>query len=843
MADTDAVNSRFFGSATLAQTDNEGQLKGVQIQDPFWSFADLGDSGFANRWDRVYPFQLLILRRSNGAYHGSDVVARFTLPIPPTDLTISTPFAINTSVTMGGILEEHNGAPIRMISLSGTTGVLPLRGTVASAADLTQSPSIFAGVITGAQSLGTAVSQTGNLLGLESGGQTGNRISDSELDSGLNKSTGYYQMLLLKRFLEYYASRKKTAADRDLRLAFAIWKEQEVYLVSPVSFDVRRSAASPLEYNYGLQLKAWRRILLSEDSTSSFEYSPVAKNPNRLAQVCNALETGQRLLEGARKTLEGLRADIQNILFTPLRQSLLFVKDGIGVVLTATDLPSNIISDLKEPILELASTRDGVQQLSRLNDRSQKSLDAAVASVEEAFRQLSINSGKADSESGRNPSVLKQALGARAEPANKVSDNPVDNYAFFSTIRPGDLNLRPDTVRRIEDERRRIQNLRREDFEATRDATLQVLADFSDAVGAGAATYTRTYGRPTPVSTQTPTDDDWEIIHTLSNVAQSLDALAASSTINRNEIRALDYIAGLASRSGIAFTVPRSKFAVPFPYQHTLEQVADRYLGDPNRWHEIAALNGLRAPYVDEVGFSLPLLTNGNGNQVLVSDGSRFYVSQQVWVSSRNIRREARRVQKITVLGPGQVALGLDGDADLSRYTVTSGAIVQAFLPDTVNSQQQIFIPSDSEPLEDDFRVKSIPGLDSFDPLLQSGGIDLLLTPGGDLVITPDGDCRLAVGLNNSIQRVRLALGTPRGSLLHHPEYGIGLRAGISTAELQAQDVLDGIKNLFRNDPGFTGVQAAAVNKYGNSLRIRLSIGLRGVPQFIPVQVEVKAPR
>ena len=56
----------------------------------------------------------------------------------------------------------------------------------------------------------------------------------------------------------------------------------------------------------------------------------------------------------------------------------------------------------------------------------------------------------------------------------------------------------------------------------------------------------------------------------------------------------IEAVAGLARASGIAFTVPTSKFAVPFPYGMTLEMLAAQYLGSRDRWMEIAALNGLR---------------------------------------------------------------------------------------------------------------------------------------------------------------------------------------------------------------------------------------------------------
>lgn len=866
---SDAPNTglaRFFGPATDAHENNRDPFSPhstpwgsglVDKPDPFWSqSAAMGYDGWLQNWNKLFPFQLLWLTKEETGYK---IQSRFTLPIPPQAMSISTPFAINTSITMGGVLEEHNGTPLRMISLQGTTGVFPLRGSAPKPSRLeTELSGIFAGTATGIRQIGTSISQAGNLLGISS--QTPNIVLDNEMRDKVD-STGFYQFQLLRRFLEAYALYKKTPAGRNARLGFAVWKDQEIYLVTPVSFDLSRTAASPLEYPYSLTMKAWRRIQLTDTNPGSYEGHVGGRDPNKLALVTNTIESGRRVLEGARNVLTGVRADIQSF-YNVLRQVCLFCKDTVGVVLTAVDMPSDIIKDFREPVLELASTGSAFAQLATIPNRFTRGIDGAVQAVNEAFAELSGISGKIDTGAGRvvsepNPNKKRGSdftgdigdgaggLGSirnknNAARANKVIDNPLQNFKFFETIKISDLNLRPATIRKIEAERQTVRQFQRQDFESARDQTLGVLADFSDFVGAGNATFTRTYSEPVRTTTRTPTDDEWEIIHSLSSIAQQLDTLAASAQINKNQVSVLDYVAGLANRSGIAFQVPKSKFAVPFPYGYTLEQLSLRYLGTADRWHEIATLNGLRAPYVDEIGFKLSLQTNGNGTQVLVSDGSNLYVGQKVWLESSTVRRESRRIQSVTQLGTNQFAVVVDGDDDLSKFKTVDGAFLQAFQSGTVNSQQQVYIPSDTEPDDEDFRVKSIPGVDYFDPLVQSGGIDLLLTTDGDLVITPDGDSRLAVGLTNLIQKVRLAIATPRGSLLQHQDYGVGLVPGTSTADLTADQVRDSLRNLFKYDSGYLGVQSVKVLKSANNMLATMVVGISGTNQYIPVQVEIQ---
>ena len=812
------------------------------FEDPFWSYADLTDGQF--RWNKVFPYRLCLWSKTDAGWDQDyGTLHPFTLPIAPENLSISTPFAITTSVTLGGIVEEHNGAPLRTITISGTTGVLPLRGQVAGTAITRSGPSlpssIFAGTLSGVSALGNAVQQLGTGKG------STNVVVDDNNDD-VTASTGYAQFKLLQRFLETYITYKKTSAARTTVLALEMWKDQEVYFVSPVSFELRRSAQTPLEYQYVLVFRAWKRVLPGMVGGGQIAgHDPAAKDLNKLAQVMNTLEAARGVLEAARKVLTGVRADINESLFNPIRECTTFVKDLLGVALNAADLPASIITDMKDPIVAAAGIPDKLNEFGGLGNRYKAAGDGLVNAsrdLAQAFQNLSISSGMAqtgdgrqpDPETGRNQGGLEDG-----NPAHDAARKPDDNYEFFKSIKTGDLNLPLPTRKKIDDEKRRLRLLKREDFEERRDTVARTLAEFQESVGLGNETFSRIYSLPPKTQLREANEDDFDIIFAMNRVVMEMNRLVVSSDINQNEVTSIDYIAGLATGSGIAFTTPRSKFLVPLPYAHTLEQISLRYLGTPDRWHEIAALNGLAAPYIDETGFTLPLLTNGSGNAVTVSDATNLFVNQTVWLSSIAVGRIKRRITKIEALNPGLVMVTLDGDADLEQFTVGAGSVLQAFLPNTVNSQQSIFIPSDEEVDEEAYRLKSIPGVDYFDPLLRVGGIDLLLTPTGDLVITPDGDTRLAVGLTNIVQKVRVVIDTVRGSLLHHPEFGFPLQPGDSTAEMSAKDILKLCKGLFADDPTFTGVESAAILKDGPVCKITLAVGIAGTQQVIPITVEI----
>lgn len=820
------INEPHTGMQQVAQETNPAILNASDQPEPFWEWADLDGT----RWNQLYPYRLALYVRENGEWKLSkDKLPPFTLPIPPEEMVIAMPFAITTTVTLGGIVEEHNGAPLRMINMSGTTGVFPLRGNPGT-------PPIGASVVANPVPTIPTSSQVNGTVVPSSVAQLNNSLTPygvvSSFTGDTGKGTGFFQFQLLKRFLETYAALKKTRDGRNYILALEIWKDEEAYLVSPVTFDLRRSQGTPLEYNYSLQLKGWKRIKIPTTGTSS-GLSIIGDIKSKIASVLGELEDARQSLEDARDILESIQENIDQTLFTPVRECILFAKDSLGVVLTAVDLPSNIITELQEPLLESLSKNGGIEGTSTTNVQ----FNQQALSISDAFSALSVSSSKSESGSGRAPNGNQ--VDQSASPATKIASDPKHAFSYFQSVIPSKLNLRPSVLAKIAAERLRTRRLKREDFEARRDSIQTVINAVQSAVGLSDPTYDRIYGLRSISSPRTATELDYDLLNSLNQTIMAMNRLAVSATINRDEIDTMDYFAGLATQSGIAFTVPTSKFLVPMLYGHTLEQMSLIYLGTPDRWHEIAALNGLQSPYVDEEGFQLPLLANGNGNTVLVADVSNLYINQPVYIGSVNVLATKRHVTKIVQLDTSLYTVTVDGDPDLDQYQLSASPTLQAFLPNTVNSQMSLFIPSQEQADDSDFKTKSIPGVDYFDPLVRVGGVDLLLTPQGDLVITPDGDSRLAVGLTNIVQKVRLALSTVRGSLLHHPEFGFPMQVGDSVADISAQNILDAAQNLFNNDPTFSGVESAAILLNGPVLKISLAVGIAGTSKVIPITVEI----
>lgn len=803
-----------------------------------------------DRWDQLFPYRLLVIDSLKGnqvvgggstqnatvnvTIENNNTVSYaplgrqwvFSLPITPQQLSITDQYAINTTATLRGVLEEHGGVKFKQINATGTMGVWPYRQSVTAPPT---SPSILQSVFGGTiAAFGDVVDQVTRVINTATTGSPANKpapMRPETSDAGSN-STGYYHANALHQFLEQYAEAKKNPTNRGWRLVFDIPKQNTSYVVTPMQYIWQQNANKPMEIMYTFQLKAWRRIDLQQKvSPTTPQIQTIS--PGILQRILNTISEARKTTSAATNLIGAVRSDLETPLDV-LRQSSLFVKDLAGVAITAADLPFQLQRDYASSIAasmailasSISSTNSDPAVRSALNDivSSQNKVEGLTASA--------VQGGQLGPQAAINQSL---------DPSNNTFSQPEKNFTLMDQVPSFSLSLNDAQQAAID---QAIEDARTTSVDTLKSyrATIQQLAlQLSNSFGTGSAYYSRVYNQPAPTNRIQPiTLDEYDILKSLYDVMQSYDILTATTQIDdQNKVSNMDYVAGLADLAGIPFTVPQSKILAPVPFGLTIEGIAARYLGDAQRWLEIATLNNLRDPYIDENGFQLTLLSNATGRQITVSNIENLYLGQRVILNAANQVPSPRSILGIDRLSDTSFLLTLDGLPNLDNFTTALKAYLQAYLPGTVNSQQKIYIPSDL-PISNDPSI-IVPPSTVADPLTGLSKVDWLLTDAGDLAVNNFGDFRYSYGLTNIIQALKIKFGSKKGTVLVHPEFGVGIKVGMINSEFSVQEIYNSLARAIEEDPRFQGLDSLQVTVDGPTLTLNMGVALAGQQGVFPV--------
>lgn len=764
-------------------------------------------------WNRSYPYQLLVVREEAPDNYVSLPEWSFTLPIPPEALSITMNPGVDGRATVGGYVEQHSGVRTNEIQISGTTGVLPLRGSVGRRREFTAAETIFAGTIRAGQQINEAFEQVSQDLSPRRTPANLIRPEDVTGDTELGRTSGYYQFRLLQQFLERYAAVKATDRGRDLRIALACWKDEAIYLFTPGPFRLSRQVPRVYEYPYSWSMRGFRRITLGAPPPFDASLAPAAQTPDGLSRALRALDDSRRVLAGSRQALRGILGDVSNLILEPLRSVTLLVKDLAGTSLAMADLSREAVRSCRDAILELASVRDTYEALPAGFD----SVRDRASSEWEVLRRAAAD-----------------LTGKSLDALDAVLADPEAHYEFLSSIKLSSIRPSARATDLIARERERVSKLGWSDFVEYGRVVRRVSDVFADSVGLGDPDYDSTFRRTARTPTRTATSADYETVFSLNEVATQLDQLTATTAVRRR-VLASEVVGDAARAAGFRFERPAGKFSVPLPYGWSLQRLAQRYLGDPQRWHEIAALNGLREPYVDEEGYDLPLLVDAVGVRICV------VVSRDLAAGSRVVLRSVGRpdlAAKVVRVDPVASGYQVELDRDATGYVVSDGAALKVFRTGTVNSSIPVWIPSQTAPREDDVDWRRPTGVDETDPLVRQFGVEPLLDESNDLVVTDSGDTPWATGYTAAIQQVRCVTSVRRGTLPRHDGVGIDYGVGETTADLTVEDLAEQASKILEGDASFAGVESVAVERKGGTTNVGLTIKVAGSSRVLPVWLE-----
>jgi hypothetical protein len=838
--------------ANVLQNSKSGQatlLPWSTLPSPFFKSIEIDPV----RWDQLFPYRLLVIDTANGnkTVNGSTIAQTtvkgdntspivafqaigqqwvFTFPITPQQFNIIDQYAIGTSATLRGIVEEHNGLKFKSISMAGTFGVWPYRQDVTSPP---QSPTILQSVFGGTIEAATnVVSQFQRVINIATGNSPNSkpaRKGPETSGEGVG-STGYYQIMALAQLIEQYAEAKKNPANAGWRMVLDIPKQNQSLIVTPINFHWIQSSTKPMEFMYNLQLKAWRRIDLQQKVPAVVStIQPIS--PGILQRVLGAISAARSTASAALTLISSVRSDIEAPL-TALRQTALLVKDLAGVAVTVADLPAQVINDYKSSINASMNILANSIATTSSDPAVRNPLAAVVASQ-------SVNEGLTiDAVSGGQIGA-KAATAVTINPANNIYANSNANFDLLDQVPVTSLSLTVAQQAVIDNVIAQARQTTVAQLKQFRQTILGLALQLSNSFGAGDAFYNKVYGLPPPTPRIQPmTLDEYDILAALYQSIQSYDLLTATREIDDNQIQSnMDYVAGLADLSGIEFNTTVAKILVPVPFGLNVEQIAARYLQDPQRWLEIVTLNNLKDPYIDENGFQVPLLSNASGRNITIGSITDLYIGQRVIVQSATQQPSARVILGIDTLSSTSFLITLDGMPNLDNFLIADQAYLQAYLPGTVNSQQKIFIPSDL-PLSNNPDIV-VPQASLSDPLTGLSKVDLLLTDSGDLAVNNFGDFRFAYGMTNIIQALKIKIGTQAGKVLTHPDFGLGIKVGMINSDFNVEDTFNSMNKLIQQDPRFSGINNLQINLNGPTLSLNMAVALAGIQGVFPVNFVV----
>jgi hypothetical protein len=431
-------------------------------------------------------------------------------------------------------------------------------------------------------------------------------------------------------------------------------------------------------------------------------------------------------------------------------------------------------------------------------------------------------------------------------------------YAVFDNLNIESINLTNQEDQIMQSEIARVNSFSKNNFVSAKQQVIDYRDRVADIYGLGDPSYNAAFNKSSIPPQINATIVEANFLLTLESSIKTVDFILANLFAVDAAIDPFALARANANNPDINIGQYTSGKLVKINYGESLESLATRYLGDPNSWIDIAIANGLKPPYIDEVGVRIPLLSNGSGNQINLSgtdiNGNlnidKLYINQPIFLQSTTevVAQQRTIISLREVPVSGEIIIELDGDRNMDLYKTADQAYIRVFAPNTVNSAFYVLIPS-QDPLPDD-RVDEVPWFLAKSPEDEKRAkIDLAIDDNGELTFTTNGDVKLSYGIDNAIQAIKLKIITELGSLRYHPTFGLVNVIGNRNSniddirELLTQSLLAQVES----DSRFDRVEDLAVDYLVNNqtgqgvgaMAISMSVRLAGGTQVIPISFTV----
>lgn len=386
----------------------------------------------------------------------------------------------------------------------------------------------------------------------------------------LKYKTGYEVFIRLRNwFRAYYEYKKTNPRDaKPLRLVFKNYKDGEFLVCELLKFNMDRQAAKSFMYDYDLEFKVLGHFSFTEQTNESF----LAQFDEILGDAVEAIDTARGVFLRTQGILRQVESTYSDVVVEPLRKIGLALKAFQGIGTVAGDIGSRNIRNTVSgaAALGIANTLKTQQKENKVSG----SLDSRLASVD-------------------LPSDLSSAV---ANQGSAILDS------FGEGLMAIDSAEFPEATQdALEKDKENALALPRSFYEGVIRDLQRVKQNAEDFFNLGSTQYDSIFDRTSTLGasfSKTPTANELDVLNGFNEAVKGIRMLLSTEQLFRSTFdeRIQDIVDRFDGNIEL-FASPAVKEIV-LPANTTLERIAQRELGNSQRWGEIVELNNLRAPYI-----------------------------------------------------------------------------------------------------------------------------------------------------------------------------------------------------------------------------------------------------
>ncbi len=382
--------------------------------------------------------------------------------------------------------------------------------------------------------------------------------------------TGYETFLNLRNYFRAYAQIKKLPEHKNAQLIFINRKDNERLIVEPVSFTMQRSKDAPFLYHYAIVM----RVLGIQQNQIVNGF--LGKYFNDFVNVANKVNSyvnrGLTVAQNSVLLLQSIQDQVVSTILTPFEKIRINFKNQTGQSFTLRDVPDPIKTDLSKKTIKsfldqakaLKNEGNKIFQSIKIPANTQKEVDDVG---HKALNTFTIEQKDLLSVSTLNSSELSDFNEYVIDASNQTKQFYVDLY---------------------------------DDLIVLRDDTLEKFNINSDAYNS----FSGRTNKFTVEETKKPSPEELDLVNALELLEVALNYILSTDDLFNGPVE--DYISDVINNYDDDLNIfnPTSIDEIVLQNGKTLEDLAAEYLGTAERWIDIAIVNNLLPPYIDDASTS-----------------------------------------------------------------------------------------------------------------------------------------------------------------------------------------------------------------------------------------------